>query len=357
VTGGLRYTYEKKVLAQLLQNYSLTARPPAPPGCSAGVFDPRTPTIPLFCRIDIDTTGAAARELTYHSTTYKVGVEYDVAEQSLAYASVSTGFKSGGFSSMPPPNTFKPEKVTAFEAGVKNRFLDNRLQINVEAFYLDYEDHQETSVGPTSVPGFFALQTNNAGQAKSYGADLDVVFRVTPQDELSLKVQYNKTKYDSFTYFNQTTVFGPPTTGCAVSPILPDGTQRVDCAGKPLMRAPLWTGTARYSHDFDLGSYGQVTANFETQFSSSYFLSTDYLPDSGKQESFAIGNFDLTYTTEDEHLQVAAFVHNIWDEVVYTQGFHYPYVNATNPLSHPEGLTFASIRAPRTVGASLRISF
>jgi iron complex outermembrane receptor protein len=122
------------------------------------------------------------------------------------------------------------------------------------------------------------------------------------------------------------------------------------------MRAPLWTGTARYSHDFDLGSYGQLTASVEAQFSSSYYLSTDFLQ-AARQDSFAVGNFNLTYTTEDEHFTVSAFVNNIWDEAVYTQGFHYPYVNATNPLSNPDGVIIGTLRPPRTFGASLRVSF
>lgn len=357
VTAGLRYTYERKRLSEFLTNYALPARPPAPPGtCAAGSFDPLTPTPPRFCHLDIDLRGANSQALTYNNVTWKAGVEFDIADQSMAYANVSTGFKSGGFFSAPPPNTFRPEKLTAFEAGVKNRFLDNRLQVNVEAFYWKYKDHQETQVGPTSIPGFFAQLTSNAGQAKSYGADVDVLFRPTRRDELSLKVQYNKTKYDSFEFEYPSIRLGAPVTGCAVGPEKPNGFSTVDCAGRPLMRAPLWTGAVGYSHEVELSDGATVTASADAQFSSGYYLSVDFL-EAARQKSFAVGNFDLTYTSSDGRLTVSGFVRNIWNEAVYTQAFRYPFVSPANPLAHPDGVIFGTLRPPRTFGGRVRVNF
>lgn len=161
----MRYTHECKSFEDFLLNYGLPN--PVTHLCDAGTSDPGSPYPPQFCRIDVDNTGASRSVHTYSAVSWKAGVEFDLADRSMAYANVSTGFKSGGFFSAPPPNSFRPEKLTAFAAGVKNRFLDNRLQVNVEAFYWRYKDHQETSVGPTSIPGFFALLTHNAERAMS----------------------------------------------------------------------------------------------------------------------------------------------------------------------------------------------
>jgi iron complex outermembrane recepter protein len=357
VTGGLRYTYEKKTLSDSFQNYSLPQQPPAPPGTCAAAeaeFDLASPYPPRFCRLDVNETGANAGRLTYNNVTFKAGVEFDVAPGSMAYANVSTGFKSGGFFQAPPPNTFRPEKLTSFDAGIKNRFLDNRLQVNAEVFFWRYEDHQETSVGPTAIPGFFTLITVNAGKARSYGADLDVLFRATPHDEIGFKVQYNKAKYDSFEY-QYPSAFGLPPTTCAVGPSV-NGAQTVDCSGKPMMRAPLWTGTVSYRHDFDLGDHGMIAASADMQFSSASYLATDFLP-SERQGAFAVGNFDLNYTTASRRLMVSAFVHNIWNEAVYTQAFRYPYVSGANPLANPDGVILGSLRPPRTFGGRIRVSF
>lgn len=356
VTGGLRYTYERKQLSEVLTNYGLTAQAPAPPGtCNTGVFDPLTPTPPRFCRLDIDLRGGALPDQVYNNVTWKAGVEFDVADRSMAYASVSTGFKSGGFFSAPPPNTFKPEKITAFDIGIKNRFLDNRLQLNLSAFYWRYADHQETFVGPTSIPGFFAQNTYNAGRAKSYGFDVDLLFQPTPNDRFSLMVQFNKTKYDFFQYTNPTLAIGAPVTGCAVGPVVL-GSQTVDCSGKPLMRAPEWTGSAGYAHDFELSNGGKLTASADVQFSSSYYLSVDFL-ESAKQGAFAVGNFDLTYTSPNGRFSVSGFVRNIWNEAVYTQAFHYPFVSSANPLAGPDGVILGTLRPPRTFGGRVRVNF
>lgn len=350
VTGGLRYTYERKRNDQLLINYGLPNQAP-PPLCRTGTFDPTTPYVPQFCRLDVPILA----KQTYNSVTWKAGVEYDVGPDSMAYANVSTGFKSGGFYSAPPPNTYGPEKLTAFDVGIKNRFLDNRLQVNVELFYWKYKDHQESYTGPTTIPNFFTFLTVNAGKAKSYGADLDVLFKATPDDELSLKVQYNKSKYDVFKFPYLSSVFGSPVTGCDVGP-LQDGAQIVDCSGKSLVRAPLWNGTVGYAHTFDLGDKGRVTASFDTQFASGSYLSIDFLR-AGYQKAYAIGNFDLTYTTSNGRVTVSAFVRNIWNEAVLNQAFKSPFISRNNPLADPDGLILATIRPPRTFGGRVRVNF
>lgn len=357
VTGGLRYTYERKSAREALQNYALPADFGDPTNCGQNSnpnahFDPSLFGFPLVCRLDIP---IAQPPLVYNSWTWKAGVEYDVGPHSMAYANASTGFKSGNFYTAPPPNTFRPEKLTAFEAGIKNRFLDNRLQVNVELFYWNYKDHQESYVGPTSIPGVFTFVTINAGKAKSYGADLDILFQPTPDDELSLKVQYNKTNYDSFAFQNLTAVFGPPVTGCAVGPVVA-GEQTVDCSGKSLIRAPLWSGTAGYSHTFHLGGSGSLRAAAEVQFASDAFLSIDFL-EAGRQKSYVIGNFDLTYQSEDKKLSVSAFVHNIWNEQVFNQVFRSNFVSPNNPIADPDGLFLGTARPPRTFGGRIRYNF
>lgn len=348
LTGGLRYTYERKDLDQDLITYSLPSPGVVPPSCPEGTsFDPTTPVPPRFCYRFIDMSGANGSSLTYRNVTFKAGAEFDLGPQSMLYGGVSTGFKSGGFYSAPKPNTFAPEKLTAFDLGVKNRFLDNRLQLNLEAFYWIYKDHQESSLGATSIPGFLALLTYNAGRAKSYGLELDTLFKATPNDELTLHVQWNKSKYDTFTY----AAFGTPVTGCAVAGAT------IDCSGKQLMRAPEWTGTAGYAHTFDLASGAAIRASFETQFSSSYYLTTDFLSD-GQQKAFAIGNFDLSFTSPDKRVVVSAYVHNVWDELVYTQAIRSPFISSpSNPLARPQGLFTATVRPPRTFGGSVRVSF
>jgi iron complex outermembrane receptor protein len=76
-------------------------------------------------------------------TNGRVGFEYDLAPQSMLYASISQGFKGGGFGLAPPPQTeYKPEYLSAYTVGVKNRFMDDRIQLNGEVYLWDYTDQQ-----------------------------------------------------------------------------------------------------------------------------------------------------------------------------------------------------------------------
>lgn len=350
VTGGIRYSYERKNFKELYQVYSFPdintgqCGPLAQPG-----FTPASPYPPLFCLTNVNNNSTR----TDKSVTWKAGFEYDLAERSMFYANVSTGFKSGGFYSAPPPNDFAPEKLLAFDVGVKNRFLDNRLQVNLEAFFWKYTNRQESYVGPTSA-GFFTFTTVNAGRAKSYGADLDVLFKATPNDELTLKVQYNETKYTEFKYPWAAGAFGPAVTGCATTPFAPPADQIVDCAGFPLTRAPKWSGLAGYAHTFDLGDSGNIRFAAELQFGSGSFNSIDFIS-SGSEEAYAMGNFDLAYTTANGKVTVSAFVRNVGNQEVANSGIRYPFTSPT--AARPEGLFFAVVRPPRTFGGKVRVEF
>jgi len=91
------------------------------------------------------------RSASYSKITWHAGVDYDLTPQNLLYASVETGFKAGGFFFSSDNGVFKPETITAYTLGSKNRFLDNRLQLNLELYYWDYKDQQISHLGEDSL--------------------------------------------------------------------------------------------------------------------------------------------------------------------------------------------------------------
>lgn len=319
ITGGIRYTDEKKTLD--------------------GEIGFQNPALgPGFPVLFLPLTG----EVKGSSVTWKAGVEFDAGPASLLYASASTGFKAGGFFASQAPNTSSPEKLTAFTIGAKNRFFDNSLQFNIEGYYWKYRDKQVTHIGPIQ-PFGFNLITENAGSAEVYGAEADIIWQPTRQDRLSANVQYTKSKYLDFKY-TQTILTGPPVTTCAVAPLNPTAVT-IDCTGRVLPRAPKWTLNLAYLHSFEIGA-GNLDAMVGTRIESRSVLGEEYLPGEF-QKGYMLSNASLTWRGLEERYSVSLYVDNIEDEVVKTSAFAQPVV----------GLPMVTLAAPRTYGVRLRFNF
>ncbi|WP_172799860.1 TonB-dependent receptor [Croceicoccus bisphenolivorans] len=344
LTGGLRYTHETKDFYQQSFRYGFS-----PDGtCSEPDVAIENPPFPgQFCQFSFTQDDSAK----FNNVSWKVGAEYDVGPASLAYGSISTGFKSGGFfpSNIPGVGRFDPEKLTAFEIGLKNRFLDNRLQFNVEAFHWIYKDQQTSALLPLA-SGYVTQATFNAGRAKITGGDVDIVAKLSDADTINAKVEYIHTKYDEF----QFTQYAPATYGCSTTTeSLP---RVVDCSGNPLIRTPKWSGTAGYSHVFDLGGSGTLDASVDTQFASKAYMGFDYAV--GQiQDAYAIVNASLTYRDAGDAISVTAYVRNIGNEAVMSQAFRHAFISGNNPLTGPDGLITATMRPPRTYGVIVRAGF
>ena len=105
--------------------------------------------------------------------TGKAGVEFDLMPKTMLYASYSTGFKPGGGNISPAPIVlgfnFKPERITAYEAGLKSTFLDNRVRLNLAGFYYDYKDLQFEAEDAVAYQGGVA----NIPRSKVYGFEAE----------------------------------------------------------------------------------------------------------------------------------------------------------------------------------------
>ncbi len=107
-----------------------------------------------------------------------------MAPASLLYGSVQTGYNQGGFnspSSRLPRVHFKPEHLLAFTVGSKNTFLNNRLVINDEVFYYDYDSLQVASFDATKGSGFRV----NIPKSVIYGDQIDVAYKLSANTVLT----------------------------------------------------------------------------------------------------------------------------------------------------------------------------
>lgn len=325
--GGLRYTWEKSVSGGFQNQIfpASVATDAFQPGIEPGDFI-------------ID------KRVSDDAITWKVGVQYDVAPDSMLFATVSRGFKGGGsfVDSAAADPVFEPEFVTAYELGSRNRFFNNSLQVNLEAFYWEIKDQQVAFVGFNSL-NQAKFQTTNAANSTVYGASADIVWLMTPNDRFHFGVEYLHTEYDEFVRIQPVAPLG---TTCPVTLLNPGPPPRraIDCSGFPMMRSPKWAGSAGYEHRFDLSNGGDITVSGDMTFASSRWTSIDFSPVT-KDPGYAIFNADITYTAPDERWSVSLWGKNLAKEEFLMGGIQ------SGTFNRP------TINQPRTYGVRARVNF
>jgi len=332
--AGIRYTSDRRTASGYVNNlYPNLGGVPC--------LDPEVPVCPLE-------TFAGRR--TFVDTTWKTGVEYDVSPEQMVYVTVSTGFKAGGFNlnlntTNPEESSFDPEHLTAYEIGSHNRLLNDRLQVNGEAFYWNYKDAQQPHV-VTDYAGLVAFPVLNAASANLYGIDVDAEAAVTDIDRISLRTEYLHSNFEHFGFEEYTMYIPPGSTGCKLIPTTA-AIDTVDCAGFPLTHAPTWAGTANYVHHFRLTGGADITASLDVQYATARYLYSDFIPNE-QAPSYLTESIHATYLSASGKWSVGVFVRNLSDRPVYTGGYQSPFVG---------GFVGANLQAPRTYGVRLHVGF
>ena len=112
--------------------------------------------------------------------TYLGRVSADVTSDMLAYASISTGYKSGGLED--GGLQYEPETLTNYEIGTKNRLFGGLMTWNNAAFYEDFRGFQYAAP-VTFSDGSHGLEFSNAGgDTIVYGLESELAIKPTPQD-------------------------------------------------------------------------------------------------------------------------------------------------------------------------------
>ena len=350
ITGGLRYTEEHKTQT----GTNISGLPPVPAGfpAPAPVFFGIACPAPAAFDIPANTcTAGFDGRVQFNKVTWKTGLEFDLAPQSLLYVNAETGFKAGGFYPSLAPNVYKPEKLFAVTLGSKNRFLDNTLQLNTETFYWKYKDKQVSHLGPLN-PAGYAIITQNAGQATIYGAEVDLIWQFTHSDRFNLDLQYLHSKYDSFQY--DVPLLSAAATGAAVDcpqqvsvdPNSGARTSRVDCSGRPLPQSPQYTLNISYEHSFALPNEARLQSIVGSRLESSFYVGEEFLAGE-HQGSSHVSYASLTYRARDDRFSIGGFVDNIENQAVKASSFVQPAI----------GLPLVVLRPPRTYGARLTYQF
>ena len=269
-------------------------------------------------------TGSASSS----KTTYHGALDYKLTNSNFLYAKVDTGYKQGGFNFGGAP--YEPETITAYEAGSKNRFWDDRLQLNLAGYYSLYKKQQVATY--SFLPnGISVALTENAGETRIWGVEEEFLAKVAQVGTFSLNVDYLHARYVDFV--------------SVADPSDPSLSGNVQLGGNTPPQAPSWSAQAGLERTFTIPT-GTLTPRVQSKYqTASYFSFYDY-PDS-RQSSYHLSDLFLTYQHTDSQLKVAAYLKNIENKAVFANAGEAQYAVAYEYEFLP----------PRTFGVSISKSW
>ncbi|MDZ7877086.1 MAG: TonB-dependent receptor [Saprospiraceae bacterium] len=135
---------------------------------------------------------------TFTAFTPKVILNYKVNENSILYASYAKGFRVGGFNFNSTTNpTYNPEKSDNYEVGIKNNLWNNKLKVNLTAFYFQQKDQQVT----TTKDGV-NYATLNVGNMNNLGFEAEITAIPVKNLQVEWTASTSNSKYEKLELFD-----------------------------------------------------------------------------------------------------------------------------------------------------------
>ena len=330
LTGGIRYTQDKKELAFIQ-------------------FDPNNPD-DLFANEGGSQVFEAWTPMGSIAMTAPEDLIYDTPlDHLMGYFTYARGFKGGGFNGVAtsragagqgPAFQYDPETLDNFEIGFKMIGFDQRATLNTSFFLGKYDDIQVTQIRDTGLDEngipTIARVTDNAAEATIQGFEVELQTR--PIDGLMFtgNVGYTDATYDSF----------PD----ALSDF--DG-ETINRSGDRFLFVPRLQTFVALQYSFAVGGLegspmeGWLTPRLEWAYQSSVQWLGPEVPQA-TQRGYNLLNARLSYDFLDDRAQVALWAQNLTDEA---------YFNNATAIVSTFGITTRAYAAPRTWGGELSYRF
>jgi iron complex outermembrane recepter protein len=207
LSGGLRYNDDRKYLQQ-----DLTV--------DGDIYHPGFGGGPITFPLSFATSAFPSDNDSYYNLSGSLKLSYTPNDDMMYYVALDSAYRSGGFnlSALAPVEdiqTFEQEDSYAFEVGMKGTFLDNRLQLNIAYYYQQFKNYQfgDTprqdnnttrnfdDAGTLNALTLSQSHVLNADEALSRGVEMDFLWLITENFDLSGGLTYIDTEYKEFTGF------------------------------------------------------------------------------------------------------------------------------------------------------------
>jgi iron complex outermembrane receptor protein len=278
------------------------------------------------------TGGALGGSITSNLPSGKAELDYKPVSSTLLYASISRGVKSGGFTAhntvtAPAADPFEPEKLTAYEIGVKSD-LTGTFRVNTSVFYYRYKDQQILGKVFDDASQSFIGRFVNANSRIS-GGEMDLEWR--PLAGIVI------TQYAGFAegYYTSKLLDVP------LNPALP----AVDYDGRP-ESFPKWSYGGDVSYSWNVGGF-RLTAESNYSFHDTY------------SQFFLLGGNDFTipkYWLANANLSVAPASGAPWTATLWGRNIFDKSYDLTRNFFLPTS-EVAAAGEPTTIGIRLTYKY
>ena len=226
-------------------------------------------------------------------TTYHAALNWQATPSNLVYLKFDTGYKAGGFTDAAP---YAPETLSSVEFGAKNRWLDNKLQVNAAAFYYNYKDQQ--------ISQFVGNQTiiRNAGKSRIDGFEIDAAALLTKDDKIDAYIGYLDAKFTEFD--------------------VAGSTGNISLAGNAPPQAPKVTMNVGYQHTLRF-SPGSLTGRVQSHYESTSYNTFFNYPDD-RQGGYSRTDAFITWSPAAAKWEVQAYGRNLENKRIIVSGSEQP---------------------------------
>ncbi len=293
--AGLRYDYEHRYLnvEGLYQ----------PDGQSAIVSTPDT-----------------AAALHFGAVSPKVGVKYTLSDRNMVFATYNRGYRPGGLTQLstdptqPPLFPYHPEYSNNIELGIKNNWLDHKLQVNVTAFL----SHVNNAQVPTLILPAAITVTRNTGKLISKGAELEASANPVKGLQIDYSFGYTDAHYQSLN--------------------LSENGAAIDLAGKKQIFTPDATSMLAPQYSVLLNAREDLRLIIRGEW---YWLGRQYfdLENTISQRPYSKLNARVGVSTK--HLQLFVWARNLTDTKYIEYAYDFGAVHLADPRTY--GVTIKTL--------------
>lgn len=264
----------------------------------------------------------------------KISLNYKPSDNVLLYASASSGFKSGGFNgavalTFSQLEPYGPERLNAYEAGIKATLFNRSLQFNAAAFYYDYRQKQERQQAVTPVGGIGG-QTN-VPRSRILGAEVDIHWMPVKGLTIDAGGSYLDSKVTEWQAVDTDASSWPNTI------------VTFDASGLRLAQSPKWQGNLTVEYRSPLTDALDWTVGGDMTTTSAFVGVTGAERFRTAVEGYTLFNARAGIVARNDRWRFMVWGKNLTDKYYYTAAFiggNGPYVRM-NGLPATYGATFS----------------